>query len=199
MHDDELRERLLATAGRLITERGVTGLSLRVLAAEEGTSTTAVYSLFGGRTGLLTALFQQSFSSFGAAQRAVPVTDDAHADLVALGWAYRDWALAHPHAYRVMFGGALTGFEPTPQEWEFAGATIGPLREAVARAIRAGVVADLPDVITHSLWATVHGLVSLVLADCAPPDEQDRRVYGRALEAIVCGFAAPAGPPPRST
>src|SRR6478672_3084301 len=76
LHDDNLRSRLLANAGRLVTERGVDGLSLRSLAATTSTSTTAIYALFGGKIGLLGALFDESFDSFGTAQRAVPLSGD---------------------------------------------------------------------------------------------------------------------------
>src|SRR3954470_13626600 len=97
VHDENLRSPLLGAAGRLVTENGIAALSLRALAAEAGTSTTAVYSLFGGKPALIGALFEESFSSFGASQRAVPITGDAVTDLTALGGAYWRWARRHPH------------------------------------------------------------------------------------------------------
>jgi hypothetical protein len=38
------------------------------------------------------------------------------------------------------------------------------MRDAVARAVDAGVVAGDPDIVAHVFWASVHGLVSLALA-----------------------------------
>src|SRR3954469_7471977 len=99
VHDENLRSQLLETAGRLVTEEGIAALSLRTLAAKAGTSTTAVYSLFGGKPALLGALFEESFTSFGKSQRAVPITGDALTDLTALGRAYWRWARRHPHLY----------------------------------------------------------------------------------------------------
>ena len=113
-------------------------LSLRTLAAEVGTSTTAVYSLFGGKPALLGALFEESFSSFGASQQAVPVTGDTLADLLALGRAYWTWARAHPDLYGVMFGQVLGGFACTPEQEASAEATIGPLSTAVRSGGRIG-------------------------------------------------------------
>ncbi|MET0798548.1 MAG: TetR family transcriptional regulator, partial [Rhodococcus sp. (in: high G+C Gram-positive bacteria)] len=49
IHDAELRTRLLEAAAETVARHGVDSLSLRKLAAAQGTSTTAIYSLFGGR------------------------------------------------------------------------------------------------------------------------------------------------------
>ena len=48
VHDAALRLRLLECAGATLSTRGIAALSLRTLAADVGTSTTAVYALFGG-------------------------------------------------------------------------------------------------------------------------------------------------------
>ena len=54
-HDDHLREQLLGIATETIARTGVEGLSLRTLATDAGTSTSAVYQLFGSRAALLDA------------------------------------------------------------------------------------------------------------------------------------------------
>ena len=122
----------------MVTRRGVSALSMRTLAAQAETSTTAVYSLFGGRSELLQALYVQAFSGFGAAQEAVPVTDDPSADLIGLGRAYRCWALDHPHFYAIMFGGALVGIEPDERTLEHCRTTMDPLLSAVGRGREPG-------------------------------------------------------------
>ena len=75
LHDDALRIRLLDTAGAVLTAEGPDALSLRRLAAEAGTSNSVVYSLFGGKPGVLRALFVEAFPRFGlaAATRHVPI------------------------------------------------------------------------------------------------------------------------------
>ncbi len=165
IHDAELRDRLLDRTARIVGSVGVVGLSLRTLAASEATSTSAIYSLFGGKAGLLGALFDAANRSFGDGQRAVPITDDPMTDLLELGRAYREWALSHPHLYQVIFGGALAGFQPTAEQFERARSTIEPLNRAVARAISVGKLAGPPELVALSAWSTVHGLVTLNL-DC---------------------------------
>jgi AcrR family transcriptional regulator len=101
------RDRLLEVALRMLEESGPEALQARKLTAEVGTSTQAVYTLFGGMPGLFEALVADGFARFARYVAAVPETDDPVADFFTKGWAYCDWALSHPQLYRLMFG--LTG------------------------------------------------------------------------------------------
>jgi AcrR family transcriptional regulator len=171
---------------------GIASLSLRTLAGQVGTSTSAVYSLFGGKSELLGALYEEAFAQFGAAQRAVPVTGDLAVDLAALARAYWTWARAHPDLYPVLFSGVLGDIEPTPAQAAAAAATIEPLSQLVQSATRTGAMVGEPGAITFAVWAAVHGAVSLVLAHCAPNDEQTRSDWFDATaDAIVRGWLAP--------
>ncbi|MGH3823154.1 MAG: TetR/AcrR family transcriptional regulator [Pseudonocardiaceae bacterium] len=190
LHDDALRIRLLDTAGTLLTSEGPDALSLRRLAAEAGTSTSAVYALFGGKPGILRALFIEAFTRFAAHLDAVTPSDDPLADLLALGHAYRASALADPHLYMVMFGSPVPGFEPTPEDYAHAEATFTTLLDAVRRAVAAGLLVDAdPHLIATALWANVHGLVSLELrgamkAGAVPPGE----LFEAAIRANLKGW-----------
>jgi AcrR family transcriptional regulator len=182
--------RLLEQAGATLSARGLAALSLRVLAAEVGTSTTAVYALFGGKPGLLEALHAEAFARLGARLRAVldqrTAETDPMEDLVALGWAYRDAALADPHLYDVMFGGPLPADE---RWWAVAAPVLAPVADVVERAVAAGVLRPGTDPATVSLalWATVHGLVWLHLRGYpvrTPPEQ----VFDQAIRAAVAGW-----------
>ena len=190
IHDAELRTRLLEAAAESVAQHGVESLSLRKLAAAEGTSTTAIYSLFGGRAELLVALFSASFSSFGDAQRRVPVTGDPVVDLRELAAAYRNWALRNPNLYAVMFGGVLGGVD-VADEAHLADAAMDPLRAAVTSAVGGGVLRGASvELITHSFWAIVHGLVSLELAMLADSDERTRRGrFEAGTESVLRGWS----------
>ena len=134
-YDDDLRRRLLDAASRMISTAGAHRLSLRSLATQAGTSTAAVYALFGGRGDLLQAVTAEGQSRFAAHLAAVAPTEDAATDLLELGVAYRTSALADPHFYRIMFG-STSGSDlllvqaeqdDRPQQ------TLAVLREAVGR------------------------------------------------------------------
>jgi AcrR family transcriptional regulator len=186
VHDDALRLRLLDEAGRLLSADGPAGLSLRRVAADAGTSTTAVYSLFGGKTALVRALYLEAFGRFAARLAAVPVGDDPAEHLVRLGIAYRNGALADPHLYTVMFGRAVREFTPTATDRTAALAALLPLQTAVAAGIAAGVLVPTdPATIVVALWGQAHGLVSLELNDRS---QQVAAAYEDAIRAAIRGW-----------
>lgn len=191
VHDEALRLRLLEAAVRTLSEDGPDALSLRKLAAQVGTSTTAVYSLFGGKPGLLEAVFDEAFARFGQRLAAVVLTDDPLGDLRALGDAYRASALAEPHFYQVMFGSSGAAITPGPESRERAEATFRPLVDGVRRAMAAGALRpDDPVTVASAMWAAAHGLVSLELRallpmGATPPEE----VYRRSLTAMGLGWS----------
>lgn len=190
LHDEALRIRLLDTAGAMLTSEGPEALSLRKLAARAGTSTTAVYSLFGGKPGVLRALFVEAFTRFGAHLDAVTPSDDPLADLLALGRAYRASAIANPHLYTVMFSSPVPGFEPATEDWSSADATFTPLLDAVRRGIVKGVLRDVdPTLVATTLWATAHGVVALELGRAIPAAAgQPTEVFEAAIRASVDGW-----------
>ncbi|GAA4423564.1 TetR/AcrR family transcriptional regulator [Georgenia halophila] len=169
-HDDALRRRLLEAASTAVADGGPASLSLRSVAAAAGTTTAAVYSLFGGRTALVDAVVAEGFRRFATHLDAVPRTDDPLADLLALGVAYRANALENPHFYRVMF--ETVGAEGRDGDRGAAAPTFAVLREAVARAFGTGQ--DESEAVAVRLWALAHGLVSLELAGLLPGGTQER-------------------------
>ena len=61
-HDEHTRAALRAAAERLVAAGGSAALSVRAVAEEAGTTTRAVYSVFGSKDGLLVdALAQGAF------------------------------------------------------------------------------------------------------------------------------------------
>ncbi|EMD23367.1 Transcriptional regulator, TetR family [Amycolatopsis azurea DSM 43854] len=188
-HDENLRLKLLDRAGELISADGPKALSLRKLAADVGTSTTAVYSLFGGKTDLVGALFVEGFRRFGLRMSGVSRTGDPVEDLVRLGVAYRESALADPHLYAIMFTKSVPGFEPAEETSGQARATMAPLEDTIRAAVADGVFLDVPpEVVTVACWGFVHGLVSLELNGNLPEEFTVSAAYETALRANASGW-----------
>jgi AcrR family transcriptional regulator len=174
-HDyDELRQALLEVTARVLAEEGPHALSTRRLARDVGTSTTAVYSLFGDKAGLIRAVFLEGFARLARALTAIPLTDDPVADLIAMGHAYRANARGNPHLYELMFGRPIPGFTPDPETVKETLQAFQPLIDAVTRTVEAGVLAAAPLEIAIHLHALVHGLTSLELHNAlhTDPDQQ---------------------------
>ena len=186
MHDDALRARLLEEASAVVASSGAPGLTVRDLATRAGTSPSAVYSLFGSREDLVRAVGDEAFERFAARLAAVPRTADPGEDLLGLGLAYRENALAGPHFYRVMFGATGAGLQDGTRGPATASATFVVLRDAVARVLGEGLPAQEPAL---ALWALVHGLVELELDGLLPDGQEQRYVHAlrTAGQAILEG------------
>lgn len=170
-YDEDLRTRLLDAAADQVDRNGPERASLREIARAAGTSTSAVYTLFGGKEELLAAVVSSAFASFAAAQ-----ADAAPGGLRALGVAYRTWALEHPALYRLMFSGVLADYEQAT----------GPTDESMTPLITALAARGADDPMTAALtvWAHVHGAVSLEFACVAPPEVDTDAVYTAVLDAV---------------
>jgi AcrR family transcriptional regulator len=187
VHNDSLRQELLAVTADLVDRDGPARVTLRDVASAAGTSTTAVYSLFGGKSKLLMAVVDDGFRSFRDSQVAA-----APGGLRELGAAYRVWALEHRALYRLMFGGALAAYVDCQPSPEVAAGAMEPLMEAVAAAQSGGALRPAPvEVAAFAIWGQVHGLVSLELAQVGPPDADWAAAYSAALDAIARGWASP--------
>src|SRR5271169_4197291 len=103
-HDVGTATALLEAAERTLQNEGADALSVRRVAVEAGTSTRAVYSLFGSREGLVVALGDRAFAILGGGVAALPLTDDPAADLVdAAVRVFRPFALEHASLFRIAF------------------------------------------------------------------------------------------------
>jgi AcrR family transcriptional regulator len=170
----DVREQLVEAGMRVLERDGTAALSARKLAAETGTSTMAVYTHFGGMTGLIDAIAGETFVRFTAALTKVEQTDDPVADFFVMGVHYREFALANPQRYQLMFGTSadsldrhradLTVTGSASDRAEFA-VSFEALLEVVRRMIGAGRIRDDgASVVAGRLWCLTHGAVLLEIA-----------------------------------
>jgi AcrR family transcriptional regulator len=103
-HDDRTADALLDAAERLVESGGPEALSVRRVAAEVGTTTRAVYSVYGSKDALLAALGRRAFEILERSVTQLPATDDPAADLVEAGVVvFRRFAVEHPSLFRIGF------------------------------------------------------------------------------------------------
>ena len=79
------------------------------------------------------------------------------ARLLALGKAYVDFALAEPHAYRLMFELGQPDPDGHPELREAELRAWAPLREAVRAAVEAGRLRGDVDLLAHGFWLGTAG------------------------------------------
>lgn len=110
-HDEQTRKKLCDAAERLVADGGPDALSVRSVAREAGTTTRAVYSLFGSRDGLVAALAQRAYELVYERIEEVPESEDPAADLMAIGFVFREFVREHPALYRIAWQ-RVVGLEP---------------------------------------------------------------------------------------
>ena len=102
-HDDKTAEALLDAAECTIAGEGLDALSLRDVAHDAGTTTRAIYSLFGSKHGLVAALGVRAFRLLERDIETLPATDQPAHDLVEVALIFRRFALDHPALFSVAF------------------------------------------------------------------------------------------------
>jgi AcrR family transcriptional regulator len=169
------KDRLVEAGLGLLESDGPESLNARKVSAAIGASTMTVYTHFGGMGGLYEAIVLRAFVHFGETLAAVERTGDPVADLLALGGAYREFALASPQRYRLMFGVTAPGSgvelahditeAGTPTGMAEIDATFEQLVEAVRRSLAAGRIrGDDPVGIAGQFWSLCHGFVLLEMS-----------------------------------
>lgn len=184
LHDEHLRQRLLEAATDLMAVDGP-DFSLRPLVASVGTSTSAVYSLFGSRGELLEAITLRAAGSFVDAQRAVEADEPAQ-HIVGIAHAIRAWASENAAMFQVVFGRT----NDSPAIAAARESATEPLLEAVTAATAQGILHGDPATTTRTIFAGVHGFIALELLGHYPADESDA-LFGSLLAAIWRSWATP--------
>jgi AcrR family transcriptional regulator len=193
-HDERTGARLRAAAERLVAEGGPDALSVRAVADEAGTTTRAVYSLFGSKDGLVAALAQTAFEKLWEDIDQLPETDDPLADLISIGTVVvRGLVRDHPALYRIAFQ-RIAGLEPQPGLVEARQRAWVQLQDRVRRLEAVGGLGGkpVPDAARelNAMWeglanAELRGDVLRIL-----PEGEEERAWTAALTTVLRGFAA---------
>ena len=176
----ERLEEILAAAKALFVEHGFENVSTQRIAARVGISKTALFSYYKTKDEILSRLIRDALEELGQAlteiDRSAPNTTIWLRRLVA---GYIEFGLRHPDEYRLAFMivKAYRKPENAPQSPTVGeGTRIGVavfrrLEEGVRAGIREGVIRrDLgsASVVAQVLWASIHGLVALLIARPRP-------------------------------
>jgi AcrR family transcriptional regulator len=189
----QVRGEVKRAALRQLADSGPAGLSVSAIGKELGVSGPALYRYFASRDDLLTELVIDAYHDLAGALRAAA---DQAADQVAgpeprarfeaVARAYRSWALAQPHRYRLLFGPPLPGYDAHAHRLvdasqaamsqllgvlrELGDGPAAPPPEPLASQLTAWVQAHDPGIDPATAlravltWSRLHGLVSLEIA-----------------------------------
>jgi AcrR family transcriptional regulator len=168
-------------------------LSLRAVARDMGMVSSALYRYFASRDDLLTALILDAYNALGAtveaADAAIQVRSELRRRWLTAATAVRDWALANPSEYALIYGSPVPGYA-APQDTipaaarsyavlgrilsdGFAAGALTPQADAAPEGIRAdlaraseGIAPGVPDEVMlagMTAWIHLFGVVSFEL------------------------------------
>jgi AcrR family transcriptional regulator len=133
----ELTREIVAAARTHLEADGAAGLSLRAVARDLGMVSSAIYRYFPSRDDLLTRLIIDAYSALGDATEAEEREirrEDLRGRWMAIADGARDWALAHPQEWSLIYGSPVPGYV-APAD------TIGPASRTTTLLIT--ILADL--------------------------------------------------------
>jgi AcrR family transcriptional regulator len=188
---EQTREEIMTIGLAQIAQGGVAALSMNAIAKQMAVSGAALYRYFNGRDDLLTALVVQAYEDLAKTMETTAAGRyrTAGARVHAVANAYRSWALAQPHCYRLVFStwlGAdhlsskevvsasarsmnvfLSALGKLPESPESSGRTVSPTLAAELTAWYGRSAQPALPAPTLRLgitsWTRLHGLVSLEL------------------------------------
>jgi AcrR family transcriptional regulator len=186
---DRLREEILQAAERLLIKTGdQEAVSVRAIAEAVGVTPPSIYLHFADKNELIFAVCARHFVSLDEAiETAAAGATDPLDELRLRGLAYVRFGLDHPEQYRILF---MSKPSATPDAWTadamLENAAFTHHLEAVQRAFpnADALMAAI------GLWAAVHGVVSLLIAQPDFPWPDVDALVDHMLRTQVNGIAA---------
>ncbi|MCC6434910.1 MAG: TetR/AcrR family transcriptional regulator [Acidimicrobiales bacterium] len=178
---------VLDAASRLLQQEGPDALSIRRIATEAGVAPMSLYNHFGGKHGIVEALFQRGFEALTTSLRAIEATSAEQRFRTGMR-CYRRFALDHPAVYAVMFQKLVPDFEPGDEAKAAAAQTFLELVGCMSQGMAEGVFAAGDPVATGQLvWGACHGIVALELVEIGFVEDRDAN-YESLLEVLLAGL-----------
>jgi AcrR family transcriptional regulator len=190
-HHGDLRAALVASARRILHEEGLDALTLRAVARAAGVSQTAPYRHFADRRALMGAVAATGFRELHEAMGAAMAGARGREGFKGVALAYVGFARNNPSLYRVMFGPEVANTGDLPELAQVSRSALGFVRQGVEQLQAVGLIRDGdPGLMAISLWASLHGLVLLILDGQAVTVTGDiDQLVGGTAELLMFGLA----------
>jgi AcrR family transcriptional regulator len=193
----ELRQEILDAARDLFVREGFDNVSMRKIAEKIEYSPTTIYLYFKDKADLLDCIVEETFARLVRKGTQLDQSGLDPLERLQRGLrAYIEFGLKHPNHYRVTFMMQHDMSDPdqcararTMGEQAFAS-----LRGAVERCAERGLIeTDDPNCTAQVLWATIHGLTSLLITKPHYAWAERNKLIDTLIENAMHGLrAAPA-------
>lgn len=186
------RLRICEAATRLFAEKGPGGVTMRELAAALKVSAMTPYRYFNDKEEILAVVRAKAFERFTeAVGSACSASGNLMDRIRAKRDAYVRFALENPDSYRLMFDLSQPSDIDYPQLHTAIEKANASMTAHAGDMISAGMAEGEPAIVSHTLWALLHGIVSLKLAGKLAPQVKVETLAETASLALCRGLALP--------
>ncbi|WP_263786712.1 TetR/AcrR family transcriptional regulator [Salinibacter grassmerensis] len=196
----ELRRRILDTARHLLVQEGYKALSMRTIADAIGYSATSIYLHFDSKDALLHALIHEGMMDLRDRLRdsAAQHPESPVQRLRALCECFVEFGLGNPEYYEIMFQLRPERMERYPPEkYRAARENLEFFARTLDEGVEQGIFeVDDSQVSASTTWSSLHGTVSLLLADRVDVHIDPDAFIETAIRQVLRGFRAPASSTP---
>jgi len=198
--DGSLRRRILDTSRHLLVQEGYQNLSMRRIAEAIGYSPTSIYLHFDSKDALLHALIHEGMMQLRDRLEAAAGRhpDAPRRRLRSLCRCFIEFGLANPEYYEIMFQLRPERMERYPPEkYREARQNLAFFARALTDGTEGGVFeVEEATVAASTIWASLHGTVSLLLADRLDVQIDREAFIDTAIQQTLRGLRpAPASVP----
>jgi AcrR family transcriptional regulator len=194
---EQLRREILTAARTMFADEGFEAVTMRKLAARIEYSPTAIYLHFKDKHAVLEAVCEETFGLLAErlgklAAKGLPPVEFLREGLRI----YVQFGLQHPSDYTLTFSMRSGKDEADPEGFAASAGfrAFDYLRLALRGCIEAGDLPDLDvDVAAQSLWAAMHGIVSLLIAHGGLfPFVSRKKLVEHTLDTMIAGLQSSA-------
>jgi AcrR family transcriptional regulator len=180
---EQVSAALLHAAETVLDRDGMAGVTVRAVAREAGVAPMGVYNRFTNKDGLLVELGVRAFDALSVAIE-VPASIEPAERLRRACRGYRDFALAHPARYALMFAAGSPAADPagpvSARGDEVFGALVGMVAALTSRDARES---------SQAVWNALHGAVTIELAGVGQTPDYAAS-FERMLDLLIAGLTA---------
>jgi AcrR family transcriptional regulator len=186
-----LREDIIEVSKDLLLKDGFNKISMRRVARRVNVTATSIYLHFKNKDDLLLALIEESIKNLNRSlMDAIDISKDPIHQLEALAEAYIWYALNNPQEYEIIY---MVRPEEMPKYPKEKFQEVRQTYELLAGIIRDGKEKQLfevddPLISAYTLWAQIHGVVTVVLNKRLDTRIPREIFLNQAIDHIIQGF-----------
>lgn len=189
--DEDLRRLILDTTRHLLVTEGYQNVSMRKIADAIGYSATSIYLYFDSKDALLHALIHEGMMQLHdqLAEAAERFPDAPLPRLRSLCRCFIDFGLDNPEYYEIMFQLRPERMERYPPEkYRQARSNLDFFAQTLEEGRKQGLF-EVEDakVLASTIWASLHGTVSLLLAGRVDAQIEPERFIEAAIRRTLQG------------